>query len=111
VRSTLKIGEVAGYWRSAAEMRALSDEMKDVEVRSLILRLANDYDKLADRAEDRAAHNEPGPSEQHAAEYRQVAAQMKDPQLKKRLEDMADVWDMLARERRQGVVENNPDKT
>jgi hypothetical protein len=25
----------------AAEMRALSDEMKDVEVRSLILRLAN----------------------------------------------------------------------
>jgi rubrerythrin len=92
-------------------MRALSDEMKDVEVRSLILRLANDYDNLADRAEERAAHNEPGPSEQHAAEYRQVAAQMKDPQLKKRLEDMADVWDMLARERRQGVVENNPDQT
>jgi hypothetical protein len=102
----------AKYWRDrAAEMRALSDEMKDVEVGSLILRLANDYDKLADRAEDRAAHNEPGPSEQHAAEYRQVAAQMKDPQLKKRLEDMADVWDMLARERRQGVVENNPDQT
>jgi hypothetical protein len=102
----------AKHWRDrAAEMRALSDEMKDVEVRSLILRLANDYDKLADRAEDRAAHNEPGPSEQHAAEYRQVAAQMKDPQLKKRLEDMADVWDMLPRERRQGVVENNPDQT
>ena len=59
----------------------------------------------------RTAHNEPGPSEQHAAEYRQVASQMKDPQLKKRLEDMADVWDMLARERRQGVVENNPDQT
>src|SRR5215469_6444076 len=93
------------------KMRVLSDEMKDLEVRSLILRLANDYDKLADRAEDRAAHNAPGPSEQHAAEYRQVAAQMKDPQLKKRLEDMADVWDMLARERRQGVVENNPDQT
>jgi hypothetical protein len=103
---------VAKHWRDrAAEMRVLSDEMKDVEVRSLILRLANDYDKLADRAEDRAAHNEPGPSEQHAAEYRQVAAQMKDPQLKKRLEDMADVWDTLARERRQGVVENNPDQT
>jgi hypothetical protein len=102
----------AKHWRDrAAEMRALSDEMKYVKVRSLILRLANDYDKLADRAEDRAAHNEPGPSEQHAVECRQVAAQMKDPQLKKRLEDMADVWDMLARGRRQGVVEDNPGQT
>ena len=43
----------AKHWRDrAAEIRALSDEMKDVKVRSLILRLANDYDKLADRAED-----------------------------------------------------------
>src|SRR5262249_30431879 len=102
----------AKHWRDrAAEMRALSDEMKDVEVRSLILRLANDYDKLADRAEDRAAHDEPGPSEQHAAEYRQVAAQMKDPQLKKQLEHMANGGHRLGRERRQGVVENNPDQT
>ena len=109
---TLQCLNDAKHWRDrAAEMRVLSDEMKDLEVRSLILRLANDYDKLADRAEDRAAHNAPGPSEQHAAEYRQVAAQMKDPQLKKRLEDIADVWDTLARERRQGVVENNPDQT
>ena len=46
----------AKHWRDrAVEMRALSDEMKDVEVRSLILRLANDYDKLADRAEQRAS--------------------------------------------------------
>ena len=102
----------AKHWRDrAAEMRALSDEMKDVEVRPLILRLANEYDKLAHRAEDRAAHNEPGPSERHAVEYRRVAAQLKDPQLKKRLGDMADVWDMLARERRQEVVEKNPDQT
>jgi hypothetical protein len=44
----------AKHWRDrAAEMRALSDEMKDVEVRSLILRLANDYDKLAGRAAPR----------------------------------------------------------
>ena len=102
----------AKHWRDrAAEMRALSGEMKDFEARTLMLKLASDYDKLADRVEDRAASDESGPSEQHAAECRQKAAQMKDPQLKKRLEDMADVWDMLARERRQGIVENNPDQT
>ena len=46
----------AKHWRDrAAEMRALSAEMKDFEARTLMLKLANDYDKLADRAEDRAA--------------------------------------------------------
>ena len=43
------------HWRDrAAEMRVLSAEMKDFEARTLMLKLANDYDKLADRAEDRA---------------------------------------------------------
>ena len=102
----------AKHWRDrAAEMRVLCGEMKDFEAQTLMLKLANDYDKLADRAEDRAGRDVPGPSEQQAAECRQMAAQMKDPQLKKRLEDMADVWDILARERQQGVVENNPDQT
>jgi len=46
----------ARHWRDrAAQMRVLSDEMKDLEVQTLMLKLANDYDKLADRAEDRAA--------------------------------------------------------
>jgi len=48
--------------------------------------------------------------EKNAADCRHTAAQMKDPQLKKRLEDMAEVWERFAGERRQGIVENGPDK-
>jgi hypothetical protein len=45
----------AKHWRlRAAEMRALAETMNDVGVRALMLKLANDYDKLADRAEDRS---------------------------------------------------------
>jgi hypothetical protein len=45
------------HWRDrAAEMRVLSDGVKDQEAQRMMLKLANDYDKLADRAEDRAAH-------------------------------------------------------
>jgi hypothetical protein len=43
------------HWRDrAAEMRALSGTMKDVETIALMQRLAADYDKLADRAEARS---------------------------------------------------------
>jgi hypothetical protein len=54
----------AKHWRDrAAEMRALSLSMDDVEAQRTMLRLASDYDKLADRAEDRAAHaSTPQPS-------------------------------------------------
>jgi hypothetical protein len=50
------------HWlERAAAMRALSETMKDVQVRAMMLRLANDYDKLADRAEERAK----GTAEKH----------------------------------------------
>ena len=53
----------AKHWRDrAAEMRVLSVGMKDFEARTLMLKLANDYDELADRAEDRVARDKPGPS-------------------------------------------------
>ena len=60
---TLQSLNDAKHWRDrAAEMRVLSDEMKDFEARTLMLKLANDYDKLADRAEDRVARDIAGPS-------------------------------------------------
>jgi hypothetical protein len=54
----------AKHWRDrAAEMRVLSAEMRDFEAQTLMAKLANDYDKLADRAEDRTARDKtPGPS-------------------------------------------------
>jgi hypothetical protein len=60
---TLQNVNDAKHWRDrAAEMRVLSGEMKDFEARTLMLKLANDYDRLADRAEDRAKHDARGPS-------------------------------------------------
>ena len=39
------------HWRDrAAERRALSDAMRDPETIGIMLRLADDYDTLADRA-------------------------------------------------------------
>ena len=43
------------HWRGrAAQMRALAVDTKDGEAAALMLKLAEDYDKLADRAEMRA---------------------------------------------------------
>lgn len=53
----------AKHWRDrATEMRVLSDTMRDQETQRIMLTLANDYDRLADRAEDRAMRDCPGPS-------------------------------------------------
>jgi hypothetical protein len=53
----------AKHWRDrAAEMRVLSSEMKDFEARTSMLKLANDYEKIADRAEERATRDARGPS-------------------------------------------------
>jgi len=44
------------HWRDRArKMRDLLDDLTDGEIRATIIRLADDYDKLAVRAEERAA--------------------------------------------------------
>src|SRR5262249_5046964 len=51
------------HWRDrAAEMRALSEMMTNVEATAIMLRLADDYDLLADRAAARAGHDVNTPS-------------------------------------------------
>jgi hypothetical protein len=46
----------AHHWRDrAAEMRAIADGYHSEEAAKIMNRLADDYDKLADRAEIRAA--------------------------------------------------------
>jgi hypothetical protein len=48
------------HWRNrAAEMRVLSNTMTDPEVVAKMLKLANDYDQLADRAQGPARDRNP----------------------------------------------------
>ena len=44
------------HWRSRAEeMRVLAEGMNDIKTRRIVTRLADGWDKMADRAERRAA--------------------------------------------------------
>ena len=50
--------ENAKHWRLRAEkMRTLAEEGDESTVREMMLRIAADYDRLAERADDRAAHD------------------------------------------------------
>jgi hypothetical protein len=48
----------AKHWRLRAEaMRTLAEEAIDSTVRAMMLRIAAEYDRLAESADDRAAHD------------------------------------------------------
>ena len=48
----------AKLWRDrAAELRALADSYLDKKAAAILLRRADDYDKIAERAADRAKRN------------------------------------------------------
>jgi hypothetical protein len=48
----------ATHWRLRAEkMRALAEETHDPTVRAMMLRFAANYDRIAESADDRAAHD------------------------------------------------------
>jgi hypothetical protein len=47
------INDPKHWYDRAATMRALSEAMANAETRAIMLRLADDYDKLADRAAER----------------------------------------------------------
>jgi hypothetical protein len=50
--------ENAKHWRLRAEaMRTPAEEANDSTVQAIMLRIAADYDRLAESADDRAAHD------------------------------------------------------
>ena len=54
--SARPIDDPKHWYDRAAEMRALADGMKSDDAQIIMFRLAEDYDKLGDRAAERASH-------------------------------------------------------
>jgi hypothetical protein len=52
------INDPAHWGRRAEEMRTLADDMRDLVAQATMLRIGDDYERLAERAQSRL---EPGP--------------------------------------------------
>jgi len=56
------------HWRSRAEeMRVVAEDIRDPEIRGTALRIADDYDRLAQRAEDRTNKSREKKADSHLA--------------------------------------------
>jgi hypothetical protein len=51
-----RINDPKHWYDRATELRALSDTMRSEEAAGIMLRLAEDYDRLGDRAAERQRH-------------------------------------------------------
>jgi hypothetical protein len=63
------------HWRDrAGEMRALAETMAEIETPAIMCRLADDYDKLADRAVARAVQPGAAPTKRRITDPRSNGA-------------------------------------
>jgi len=92
------------HWRARAEeARQLAAEMKDEVSRAMMLGVADDYDEVANRAEQRQRGNRVGQPRSKAEDYRQRARECEEratacrsQDLKQNLLDLAAEWRVLA---------------